>query len=99
MPPTNPKYRSILLIGKWRMDPALDQIPSEGKTVKLERGPCAPSSAWRHVPGQLVETQELLDEVCPGASWHKDRCTSSLFRQIQSPPQRLIARIAPQRPE
>ena len=34
---TTPKSPSVLRIGAWRVDCALDEISKEGKTAKLER--------------------------------------------------------------
>ena len=66
MTPTTSKYRSILLIGKWRVDPALDEISSEGKTVKLEPRAMRLLLCLAARPGHVVDIQELLDEVWPG---------------------------------
>jgi adenylate cyclase len=66
MTPTTSKYRSILLIGKWRVDPALDEISSEGKTVKLEPRAMRLLLCLAARPGQILDIQELLEEVWPG---------------------------------
>jgi DNA-binding response OmpR family regulator len=36
MMPATSENAAVLRIGKWRVDPALDEISSEGRTMRLE---------------------------------------------------------------
>jgi TolB-like protein/Tfp pilus assembly protein PilF len=53
----------VLRIGAWRVDPALDEISSEGKTVKLQPGKMRLLVYLAERAGQVVSVEQLLDEV------------------------------------
>jgi TolB-like protein/DNA-binding winged helix-turn-helix (wHTH) protein len=51
------------LLGPWRVDPALDEISREGKTVKLEPRTMRVLVCFAERPGEVVSVNQLLDVV------------------------------------
>jgi TolB-like protein/DNA-binding winged helix-turn-helix (wHTH) protein len=60
------KKSTALRIGSWRVDPALDEISKDGKTVKLERRSMQLLLCLADHAGQVVSVEELLDQVWTG---------------------------------
>src|SRR5215813_11719550 len=56
----------FLCIGKWRVDPALGEISSDGRTVRLEPLAMRLLLCLARHAGHPVELQQLLDEVWTG---------------------------------
>jgi len=54
---------SVIAIGAWRVDPALDQISKDGQTVKLEPRLMRLLVCLAEHAGQVVGIEQLLDEV------------------------------------
>jgi TolB-like protein/DNA-binding winged helix-turn-helix (wHTH) protein/Flp pilus assembly protein TadD len=50
-------------LGEWRIDPALDEISRDGKTVKLEPRTMRVLVCFAARPGEVVSVNELLDVV------------------------------------
>jgi adenylate cyclase len=67
MTPTISKDQSILRIGTWRVDPTLDEMSKDGRTVKLERRTMQLLMCLAEHSGQIVSVEQLLDEVWAGA--------------------------------
>jgi TolB-like protein/DNA-binding winged helix-turn-helix (wHTH) protein len=59
----NPPNSHVLQIGAWRVDPALDEISTEGTTVKLEPRTMRLLVCLAEHAGQVVSVEQLLDEV------------------------------------
>jgi transcriptional activator of cad operon len=53
-------------LGKWRIDPALDEISRDGKTVKLEPRTMRVLVCFAERPGEVVSVNQLLDVVWKG---------------------------------
>ena len=66
MMPATSEDVAVVHIGKWRVDPALDEISSEGCTVRLEPLAMRLLLCLARHAGRPVEQQQLLDEVWPG---------------------------------
>jgi transcriptional activator of cad operon len=56
----------LLRIGAWRVDPALDEISRNGKTVKLEPRVMQVLLCLAEHAGQVVSVEQLLDVVWKG---------------------------------
>jgi TolB-like protein/DNA-binding winged helix-turn-helix (wHTH) protein/Flp pilus assembly protein TadD len=54
---------AAFLLGQWRVDPALDEISREGKTVKLEPRTMRVLVCFAERPGEVVSVNQLLDVV------------------------------------
>jgi TolB-like protein/Tfp pilus assembly protein PilF len=54
---------SVIRVGAWRADAALDEISKDGKTVKLEPTTMRLLLCLAHHAGQVVSVEKLLDEV------------------------------------
>jgi TolB-like protein/DNA-binding winged helix-turn-helix (wHTH) protein/cytochrome c-type biogenesis protein CcmH/NrfG len=50
-------------LGEWRIDPALDEISRDGKTVKLEPRTMRVLVCFAERPGEVVSVNQLLDVV------------------------------------
>src|SRR6201993_5326380 len=50
-------------LGKWRIDPALDEISRDGNTVKLEPRTMRVLVCLAERPGEVVSVSQLLDTV------------------------------------
>src|SRR5216684_7067447 len=59
----NPPDHSVLRIGAWRVDPALDEISKDGATVKLEPRAMRVLVCLAEHAGQVVSVDQLLDAV------------------------------------
>jgi len=57
---------TVLRIGAWRVDPALDEISKDGNTVKLEHRAMRLLVSLAEHAGQVVSVGQLLDEVWAG---------------------------------
>jgi TolB-like protein/DNA-binding winged helix-turn-helix (wHTH) protein len=66
MMPAPSEDAAVIRIGKWRVDPALDEISSEGRTVRLEPLAMRLLLCLARHAGRPVEQRQLLDEVWPG---------------------------------
>jgi TolB-like protein/DNA-binding winged helix-turn-helix (wHTH) protein/Tfp pilus assembly protein PilF len=66
MMPATSEDAVVVRIGKWRVDPALDEISSEGCTVRLEPLAMRLLLCLARHAGRPVEQRQLLDEVWPG---------------------------------
>lgn len=64
--PATSEDAAVLRIGRWRVDPALDEISSEGRTVRLEPLAMRLLLCLARHAGRPVELQQLLDEVWTG---------------------------------
>src|ERR1700756_3148579 len=53
----------LLRIGAWRVDPALDEISRNGRTVKLEPRAMQVLGCLAERAGQVVSVEQLLDAV------------------------------------
>src|SRR5215472_4099918 len=60
-----PDDSRILRIGKWRVDPDLDELSREGQTIRLEPRPMRLLLYLAAHAGRVVDVQQLLDEVWP----------------------------------
>jgi TolB-like protein/DNA-binding winged helix-turn-helix (wHTH) protein/Tfp pilus assembly protein PilF len=56
-------HHTPLKIGEWRVDPAVDEITREGKTVKLEPRAMRVLVCLAEHAGQVVSVDQLLDAV------------------------------------
>ncbi|TLY59384.1 MAG: hypothetical protein E6K52_11695, partial [Gammaproteobacteria bacterium] len=63
MPPVKSSDNSVIRIGAWRVDPALDEISKDGQTVKLEPKTMRLLVCLAQHAGQVVSVERLLDEV------------------------------------
>ena len=63
---TNPQDNSILRIGAWRVDPALNELSKDGQAVKLERRSMQLLVYLAEHAGQTVSVEQLLEEVWAG---------------------------------
>ncbi len=54
---------SVILIGAWRVDPALDEISKDRQTVKLQPKTMRLLVCLANHAGQVVSVEQLLDEV------------------------------------
>jgi TolB-like protein/DNA-binding winged helix-turn-helix (wHTH) protein/Tfp pilus assembly protein PilF len=59
---SSPKFQA-LRVGEWHVDPALDEISKDGKTVKLEPRAMRLLACLAEHAGQVVSVEQLLDEV------------------------------------
>ncbi len=66
MMPTTSEDAAVLRIGRWRVDPSLDEISSEGRTIRLEPLAMRLLLCLARHAGRPVELQQLLDEVWTG---------------------------------
>lgn len=57
---------AALVIGRWHVDPALDTLSLDGRTVKLEPRAMRLLAALARRPGAVFSTADLLDTVWPG---------------------------------
>ena len=57
---------TTLRIGAWRVDPALDEISKDGKTVKLEHRAMQLLLCLAEHAGNVVSVEQLLDQVWEG---------------------------------
>ena len=57
----SPPDHSVLRIGAWRVDPALDEISKDGATVKLEPRAMRVLVCLAEHAGQVVSVDQLLD--------------------------------------
>src|SRR5215831_14079245 len=53
----------VFRLGPWRVDPALDEISQDGKTVKLEPRTMQVLVCLAERPGEVVSVDRLLDVV------------------------------------
>jgi TolB-like protein/DNA-binding winged helix-turn-helix (wHTH) protein len=63
MRPVKSLEYSVIQIGAWRVDPALDEISRDGQTTKLERKMMQLLLCLAARAGQVVSVDQLLDEV------------------------------------
>ena len=66
MMPATSEDAAVLRIGKWRVDPGLDEISSDGRTVRLEPLAMRLLLCLAGHADRPVELQQLLDEVWTG---------------------------------
>jgi TolB-like protein/DNA-binding winged helix-turn-helix (wHTH) protein/Tfp pilus assembly protein PilF len=66
MSPDPPPDSAVLRVGKWRVDPALDEISSEGRAVRVEPLLMRLLVCLARHAGRPVELRQLLDEVWTG---------------------------------
>jgi len=57
---------SVIRIGAWRVDPAIDEISKDGRSVKLEPKMMRLLMCLAARAGEVVSVEELLDEVWKG---------------------------------
>jgi DNA-binding winged helix-turn-helix (wHTH) protein/tetratricopeptide (TPR) repeat protein len=62
----DPGADSRFMLGRWRVDPRLDRIEADGRSVKLEPRSMRLLVALADARGELVTTDQLLDRVWPG---------------------------------
>ena len=62
-PPVKSPDNSIILIGAWRVDSALDEISKDGQTVKLEPKTTQLLVCLAAHAGQVLSVEQLLKEV------------------------------------
>jgi TolB-like protein/DNA-binding winged helix-turn-helix (wHTH) protein/Tfp pilus assembly protein PilF len=63
MRPVKSRDNSVIQIGAWRVDPALDEISRDGQTTKLEPKMMQLLLCLAAHAGQVVSVEQLLDEV------------------------------------
>src|SRR6516165_5436306 len=63
MRPVKSLEHSVIQIGAWRVDPALDEISKDGQTTKLEPKMMQLLLCLAAHAGQVVSVEQLLDEV------------------------------------
>src|ERR1700741_5145695 len=63
MRPVKSPKNSVLQIGAWRVDPALDEISRDGQTTKLEPKMIRLLLCLAAHAGKVVSVEQLLDEV------------------------------------
>jgi TolB-like protein/DNA-binding winged helix-turn-helix (wHTH) protein/Tfp pilus assembly protein PilF len=63
MRPVKSRDNSVIQIGAWRADPALDEISKDGQTTKLEPKMMQLLLCLAAHAGQVVSVEQLLDEV------------------------------------
>jgi TolB-like protein len=63
MPPVSSAAHSLLRIGDLRVDPTLDEICKDGRTIKLEPKAMQLLTCLAERAGQVVSVDELLDRV------------------------------------
>ena len=61
--PPKPRFAGLLRVGEWVVDPALDEIRGDGRTIKLEPRKMQLLLALAQRPGELVTTEELFETV------------------------------------
>jgi len=61
-----PSENSVIRIGAWRVDPALDEISKDGQSAKLEPKMMRLLVCLAEHAGQVVSVDQLLDEVWKG---------------------------------
>jgi TolB-like protein/DNA-binding winged helix-turn-helix (wHTH) protein len=59
----NISANEVFSLGAWRVDPALDEISRDGKTVKLEPRTMRLLVCFAERPGEVVSVNQLLDMV------------------------------------
>src|SRR6516164_6409835 len=63
MQPVKSLEHSVIQIGAWRVDPALDEISRDGQTTKLEPKMMQLLLSLAAHAGEVVSVEQLLDEV------------------------------------
>src|SRR5215469_4986 len=63
MRPVKSQEHSVIQIGAWRVDPALDEVSRDGRTTKLEPKMMRLLLCLAAHAGQVVSVEQLLDEV------------------------------------
>jgi len=102
---------SVVRIGVWRVDPAVDEISKDGHTLKLERRAMQILMCLAQARGQPVSVEELLDRVWAGLVVTSDsvyHAVASLRRVLDDDPRaptyiasvprrgyRLVAQVTP----
>lgn len=61
-----PLGRGPFTVGRWRVDPVLDELSTDGSTVKLEPRTMRLLVALAERAGEVVTPDDLLDAVWPG---------------------------------
>jgi DNA-binding winged helix-turn-helix (wHTH) protein/tetratricopeptide (TPR) repeat protein len=64
--PTPSPSPSALRIGRWQVEPALDELRLETRRVKLEPRTMRLLLLLAQAPGEVIDTDTLLDRVWPG---------------------------------
>jgi TolB-like protein/DNA-binding winged helix-turn-helix (wHTH) protein/Tfp pilus assembly protein PilF len=102
---------SVIQIGAWRVDPALDELSKDGQTIKLEPKMMQLLLCLAAHAGQVVSVEQLLDEVwkdvvvTPDSVYHAvaalrrvlgdDRKDPSYIANVMRRGYRLIAPVVP----
>ena len=111
MRPVKSLESSVVQIGAWRVDPALDEISKDGQTTKLEPKMMQLLLCLAAHAGQVVSVEQLLDEVwkdvvvTPDSVYHAvaalrrilgdDRKDPSYIANVMRRGYRLIAPVVP----
>lgn len=77
---------TILRIGAWRVDPSLDEMSKDGKTVKLEPRAMRVLVRLAEHPGQVVSVEQLLREA-----WKDVIVTSDSVYHVVAALRRMLA--------
>lgn len=67
-------------VGEWLVAPALNEISSAGRTVKLEPKVMAVLAFFAQRPGQVVSREEILSAVWPGVVVGDDSVTQAVIK-------------------
>ena len=70
----------VMKVGDWTVEPALNQISSAGKTVKLEPKAMSVLVYLADRPGQVVSREALLSAVWPGVVVGDDSLTQVVIK-------------------
>ena len=73
-------HESSLRVGDWLVEPALNQISSAGKTVKLEPKVMSVLAYLAERPAQVVSREALLSAVWPGVVVGDDSVTQVVIK-------------------
>jgi TolB-like protein/DNA-binding winged helix-turn-helix (wHTH) protein/Tfp pilus assembly protein PilF len=111
MRPVKSLENSVVQIGAWRVDPALDEISKDGQITKLEPKMMQLLLCLAAHAGQVVSVEQLLDEVwkdvivTPDSVYHAvaalrrvlgdDRKDPSYIANVMRRGYRLIATVVP----
>jgi DNA-binding winged helix-turn-helix (wHTH) protein/TolB-like protein/cytochrome c-type biogenesis protein CcmH/NrfG len=74
------QFSTLLRIGDWTVEPALNQLSAVGRTVKLEPKAMAVLTALADRPGEVVSREALLSAVWPGVIVGDDSLTQVVIK-------------------
>jgi DNA-binding winged helix-turn-helix (wHTH) protein/TolB-like protein/Tfp pilus assembly protein PilF len=71
---------TMLRVGTWTVEPALNQLSAEGKSVKLEPKAMTVLGYLAQRPGEVVSREALLSAVWPGVVVGDDSLTQAVIK-------------------